>query len=284
MAGLLSGWAATLFGRTAVFYPYEQTLLQAVGEALSGEAGRRFAAQAAAVNKIQRLNEGREVNLYQMRGGKPDFDASLAFPTGEETKLASAVLAAPQGGRMRAEVWLVRGSLFSLEFSKAPANVLGAGWKEASPAVEEIKIWLDPLQAPQPEPPASRAVLSGWLAQWQALGRLTRSHAPLRPEDRMERLDWLDAALPVDYLALLDQTEGAQLGDWKVLGAAAIHTVELEDGVNYHLVAESEERGALAVRAGQRDGELYLLDYEDNTAEAVGGSLQQALERLLPPA
>ncbi|WP_217907176.1 hypothetical protein [Massilia sp. BJB1822] len=267
-----------------MFYPYEQTLLQAVGEALSGEAGRRFAAQAAAVNKIQRLNEGREVNLYQMRGGKPDFDASLAFPTGEETKLASAVLAAPQGGRMRAEVWLVRGSLFSLEFSKAPANVLGAGWKEASPAVEEIKIWLDPLQAPQPEPPASRAVLSGWLAQWQALGRLTRSHAPLRPEDRMERLDWLDAALPVDYLALLDQTEGAQLGDWKVLGAAAIHTVELEDGVNYHLVAESEERGALAVRAGQRDGELYLLDYEDNTAEAVGGSLQQALERLLPPA
>lgn len=281
MAGLLSGLAATLFGRKASFYPFELVLLQAAEAALGGEAGRRLAAQVVAVNKIQRLGDGREVNLYQMRGGGPAPDPGLAFPTGEEIKLASAVLAAPQGGRMKAELWLVRGSLFSLEFSKAPAAFFGPDWKQAVPTVEEFKLWLDPLQPPQS---AAAPALSGWLAQWQAAGRLTRSHAPLAAQERAQHLARLDAVLPEDYLDLLAQSEGAQFDGWKVLGAAAIRTLELEDGVNYHLLAESEAQGALAVRAGQRDGQLYLLDYEDNTAEAAGNSLRQALERLLRPA
>lgn len=274
-----------LLGGRADFYPFEMRIIDAVKSRLDDEAASRLQGQIAVINKIQRLSDGKEVNLYQMRGGKALFDDNRRFPdAADEALLASVNLTGPdERANLKAEVWLAKGRLFSLVFNKPPKQFFaGMNLAAAQPHISDVKIWFDPMHphAPSADKLADVSALRGWLREWHAKGLATNLHAPLPPAECSAHLARIDAQLPIDYLELLAQSDGARLARCVIFGAAEARKVVWPEA-NYYVIAEIEGMGALAVKEGDRNAEIYLLRYEENDVRPVGTSLQKALSDLL---
>ncbi len=80
-----------LLGNRNRLYPFEARVIEAIKSQLGSDAATRLQAQIDSVNKVQRLTDGKEVNLYRVAHGKPAFDDSLRFPQGEEEALLGTV-------------------------------------------------------------------------------------------------------------------------------------------------------------------------------------------------
>ncbi len=283
MAGLLD----FLLGGRADFYSFETRIINEVKSRLEDGGASQLQRQVEAINKIQRLAKGKEVNLYQMRHGKATFDDSLRFPdAADEALLASISLTGPdQRSKLKAEVWLAKGRLFSLVFNKSPKQFFaGANLRSVQPEIADVKIWFDPMRPHSvgADNSVDASALTGWLREWDAKGRVAGLHAPLSEAERSVYLARIDAQLPPDYIELVAQTEGAKLAACVVYGVAGIRRIVWPEA-NYYIVAEIEGLGALAVKDGDRNAELYLLHYEDNGAQLVGTSFQKAVADLLRP-
>lgn len=127
-------------------YPFEERILAEVMARLHEEARARLQRQIDVINKVQRLSGGRDVNLYQMRGGSAAFDDSLRFPNAPaELLLASVNLALPNHNEvLKVELWMAEGRLFSLEFNRAPKQFFsGVDLREAQPEIVDVKIHSD---------------------------------------------------------------------------------------------------------------------------------------------
>jgi hypothetical protein len=106
-----------LFGAGARLSELEETVLGCVREELDASAAELWDKQISAINKIQRLPEGAEVNFYRMNGGRPTFDEKLSFPNkATELLIAKVRLELPKMGKLTAKVWCVKGFLFSIEY------------------------------------------------------------------------------------------------------------------------------------------------------------------------
>ncbi|WP_171695398.1 hypothetical protein [Methylomonas sp. ZR1] len=75
--------------------------------------------QLQAINKIQRLPGGVEVNFYRMKNGKPNFDGNIAFPNkSDEYEIAKVYLRIENSSIENvASVWCVKGLIFSIEYT-----------------------------------------------------------------------------------------------------------------------------------------------------------------------
>lgn len=98
----------------------EITVLRALEKKLPADVQHKLDERIRRVNFVQRLDGGREVDLYVMRGGKPalDPDTSIDATPGEKLlarfRITGDELTTNAGG-----VWLVDGNLFSLEFENS---------------------------------------------------------------------------------------------------------------------------------------------------------------------
>ena len=69
--------------------------------------------------------------------------------------------------------------------------------------------------------------------------------------------------------------DGAEAGGCKIHGLASVRKVALSNE-NFYIFAE-DDAGALAVKDGSRDGELYRLSYEGDDAQPVNQPFRTAL-------
>lgn len=112
---------ARLLGAKPRLSSLEALVLDSVSSGLKGEMAAIWQTQVAAINKIQRLPEGIEVNFYRMNQGKPFFDSKLAFPnTSPELLIAEVHLESPEHQQLSAKVWGVKGFVFSIEYDCNP--------------------------------------------------------------------------------------------------------------------------------------------------------------------
>lgn len=269
-----------LFGSGAEFYSFESQILDEVITRLAPEAGALLHTQIQAVNKIQRCLDYKKVNLYSIYRGKPNFDDAPHFRnTADEALLASIQLRAPdRQEKMTAEVWLVKGHLFSLIFNKQPRGFFGTKrLEEVQADIAGVKIWLDPMRpvAVADEKLIDASALTGWLREWYDQGRVSELCSPLPDSERAGYLDQIDAALPSDYLEFVMQCEGARLESGIIYGIAAARQVALPSA-NYYILAEFDDLGVVAVRRGEYSGQLYLLQYDDDSQE-MGNVLTRAV-------
>lgn len=272
-------------GRAAFFYPFETRIIEEVRSRLGAEASVRLQSQVEKINKLQRLANGKEVNLYHMLHGKPAFDDNLRFPdASDEALLASAsLICSEKPTKLKVELWLAKGRLFSLVYNKPPKQFFAdADLKSVRPEIVDVKIWFDPMH-PHPtrvDKPIDSSTLTGWLREWRSKGRVTDLRKPLLSAEREALLGRIDAQLPPDYLELAAQTDGAKLMTCTVHGVAGIRKIVWPEK-NFYILAEIEGHGALAVQEGSQDAMLYFLDYEDNEARPVGKSFKDAVTDFL---
>jgi tryptophanase len=110
---------------TPGFNTLELKILRAVEVQLPPPQAERLQRRIQQVNLVQRLDGGREVNSYQMRGGHPAFDEStrLTDSTGEHA-FAKFAFKSSRGEQFSGQMWLVNGFFFSLEFDNATEQVI----------------------------------------------------------------------------------------------------------------------------------------------------------------
>lgn len=138
-----------LLGHNSDFYPFERQILEIVAARMECQDGVRLKRQIDAVNHIQRLRNGREVNLYQICNGKVAFDDNLRLSnTADELNMASVTLRlAGNRKNLRVVVWMVKGRLFSLEFSESPKKFFaGSSLLATDSEIIDVEIHCDQLQ------------------------------------------------------------------------------------------------------------------------------------------
>ena len=108
---------AKLLGKGSHLSQLEGAVLRCVREHLHGSVAGLWDRQVQAINKVQRLPGGVEVNFYRMKGGRPSFDEELSFRNKTTELLIEKVRAElPDIGELTAKVWCVKGFLFSIEY------------------------------------------------------------------------------------------------------------------------------------------------------------------------
>jgi hypothetical protein len=109
---------AALFGSGSKLSDLERMVLNCVRERLDAASASRWDEQIRAINKVQRLPDGVEVNFYRMKNGRASFEERLAFANKTEELLAAKVQIGLPNVRekLSAKVWCVKGFLFSIEY------------------------------------------------------------------------------------------------------------------------------------------------------------------------
>jgi len=139
----------SFLGRTTSgLYDFESLAIEEVITHL-GNAGPQVRRQIEVVNRVQRIAGGKEVDLYCMRAGKVAFDDRLRFPGIDEARLATVILHEGTPGRhkLKLELWLANGRLFSLIYDRPPQEFFGASrLRDVRPSIADVRIETDPLQ------------------------------------------------------------------------------------------------------------------------------------------
>lgn len=114
----MKSFLSHLLGAGSQLSDMERLVLKSVKDRLDASVGAQWDEQVRAINKVQRLPEGVEVNFYRMKNGRPSFEEKLAFTNKtEELLVASVQIGLPNvRERLTAHVWCVKGFLFSIEY------------------------------------------------------------------------------------------------------------------------------------------------------------------------
>lgn len=272
-----------IFGKHKSFYPFEIDILNLLMQKLNFDAANRVRNQIEAVNKIVRLSNGKEVNLYRMKFGKAEFDESLRFPnSAPESLLATATITNPVSkALLKIEIWLANGRLFSIVFNKAPLMFF-EGRSLDSVRVEntdmDVNINLLAIANNYPKDYSDRVEVIHWLESWFNLQSFSEVFDPLPVELRDQIIISLDAVLPTDYLTCIEHSDGFRIGDCHVLGLNAIRKVSLEAD-NFYVLAEVDSYKAIGVMEGDRNGKLYLFDFNRDVIEQLSSNFKDTVYR-----
>jgi hypothetical protein len=130
----MKSFIARFFGAGARLSALEKMILVCVENHLDAPLRELWNRQIQAINKIQRLPEGVEVNFYRMKCGRPSFDEDLAFPNKTTELLVAKVQVELSGmGKLDAKVWCVKGFVFSIEYSGSVSYFEEAAGMEPQP-------------------------------------------------------------------------------------------------------------------------------------------------------
>jgi len=207
---------------------WEREVLSAVSRSVSVDARRIFDCQIKQITSIQRYAAGREVNLYRKPGSRPfSFsEEQPLFPLMNEALLGKIELMGSEvDERMKAEVWLVNGHVFSLVLNRPVEKRLFRNGVR----IEKVQILCDPMVV-------------------------------LPEKRRNEILSPIDATLPQEYLTLVSDGKGIVINEWVIHEVSRIRKICQEDG-DYYLLADRSDMGAIGVKEGDSSGLLYYLDY-----------------------
>jgi hypothetical protein len=118
-----------LFSNRASLNAIETRIIDAVAAALPKDAASVLRSQVSLVNKVQRIDQDREVDFYHMEKGKPTFPDTALFPNrADEFEIARVHLTDIETGHQsEVTVSLVKGHLFCIEFSHTPRDLREAG-------------------------------------------------------------------------------------------------------------------------------------------------------------
>jgi len=129
-------------------YSFEKAVLEAVLSHMDDETRLKLKRQIEVVNNVQRLSDGKEVNLYRTRFGRVTFDDRLRIANAPpELLLARVDLGLPnKKPKLTAKVWMAEGRLFSLEFNIAPSQFFaGISLRDTRPEIVDVNIFHEHL-------------------------------------------------------------------------------------------------------------------------------------------
>ena len=232
--------------------PLESLILDAAESKLSTEARARYRSRIRSINKVQRVVDDKEVNLFVMKGGRPFLDNRYRFEADDdEVLLATVLLKHPdRQDTLKAEVLLSQGHVTSLAFNQSPSEFTAGLPPQSFSNSVQVTIWIDPMiPSPRKEPIDDPSRLKAWLQAAKSDIRARSLWKPLPNEMFQSYQRRIDAELPSDYLELVALTEGVEVYTddtslCTILGMAAIRrVVQPHPEENLYVLAEHTATG-----------------------------------------
>jgi hypothetical protein len=153
--------------------------------------------------------------------------------------------------------------------------------------VTSKKINTDPNSFAQPsfnkEKRKEVPTLIGWLSKLTEIDNIKESWRPIGSEFLGNYTKRIDSKLPDGYLELVEQTEGLEFEQYRILGVSEIYTTGLDDGNYFHL-AEFDD-GIIAIKEGEQTGKLYFCHYSgllDELSSDFGKELIEKVKNTIP--
>jgi hypothetical protein len=276
---------------------YEAFSILAWRDKLSQPAMSVLDKQLDLITWINRQSKEKLVLFHPDSEEKWNACPGLLFPL-RRTKTVARIsirIAGSKGPALNSDIVLFDGRLHSIEFDRVPRTIFSqsmvfrvAGLKQVTLAalknveVRNVKILEDPMQAGRvpASGPIARRTWTGVMKEWAGRWELGGIREPLPESDRQKIISEIDAALPPDYLKVVEQTERLEIGPWTIFGLSEIRKVVRPDG-NFYIVAQLDESSDLAVAQGSKDNALYLIPYEGDLAERMAGGFRTVIEQKL---
>lgn len=153
--------------------------------------------------------------------------------------------------------------------------------------VTSKKINTDPDSFAQPSFKKERVKViptySGWLTKLTEIDEIMGSWYPIASEYLDNYSKQIDSKLPEGYLELINQTEGLEFKQYRILGVSEIYTTGFDDGNYYHL-AEFDD-GIIAIKEGEQTGKMYHCHYSglrDELSSDFGKELIEKIKNTTP--
>ena len=243
-----------LYGSSFKLQPYEQTVLNAWQNHLSPEAVALLAAQLKHLVSYQRQMDKRLLCFFALeRNPYASVPDDTLFPCRIGSCVVALVhLSGPDEPvakhAIRAEIYLHKGRLSSIQFNNPPQKCLEQGAN-----VTKVEILRDPM--------------------------IPASEEEVVDEKRSEEiLASIRSKLPEEYLKWVAEGKEISLNGWTIYGVPKIRKIPQRDG-NYYLLAEKEDTGAVGVKEDEASGQLYYLDHGDDHGEKISVGLKSFLEQ-----
>ncbi len=262
-----------------VLYKYEEQILKSVEKKLNGIAKDIYRKQINSYNKVQRFRESKEVNLYSQKYFKIKFDESIKFPIRlEEVKFALVSITTNIQLKLKVEIWIVNGRIFSLNFNKSP-KVL----KENPYEITDIKILVDPMnECIVNEIEARYTQIEFWLNKNSISLSIGKVYESIKNSDKRNSFNNNEINYPSDYLEMLDYCDGFISDEFEIYGLHNIREINTEKN-KYFIIAECGKEFILVLCAKPNNGHIYLIDQSDDSEEIkdLGESFAVALKEYI---
>ena len=133
--------------RHNAFYPFELAYFNRVFEALGFNSASLLKKQIEVINRVQRIDSGKMVNIYKITRGKSDFFSELKLDIFEkDMKLFSSKIYRYNGGNqcISVKVFVVCGHIFEMQYSESPRVFFDKNPKTHQYHIGDIKFHIDP--------------------------------------------------------------------------------------------------------------------------------------------
>ena len=259
-----------LFERRPRLYDYEKLVIEAVCQNMSQNNASKFSRQLDFVSFIERSPSRRTIEFYARGRNRKRVEPFCLPGWPDEALLATVKLCDRRNPShlMTADVFLVHGRLFSLEFS----GTINLSAKDIT--VASVRICEQP-QAPRVLSNLDSEVVRPLLR----FGTITNPLAPV-PKSELERfLKSFNELLPKDYCALLRLTDGFLINGWEILGTR-MRKVEAADDFEFILAVTTNGNCSLLTKQGKRESPIIYLLFGDDE-KRLGESFLDALASVL---
>jgi hypothetical protein len=259
------------YGGTARLRTYELACIDSMKALLPPNGASVLEQQMSLVELVQRYSNDRVVLVHFPENGK---EAVPLFPNrSEECRAARVQLRSTSGKAVTADVVFHSGRLSSIEFSRAPRKLLESGFSAGT-----ADLLQDMTGEAPPMGEGSVDIQAGSvLAEIGREGRLEKVVGPAPEKDVSAFLSIL-GAVPADYTALLRETNGFAMGQWRFMGTRARRVILPSEAL--WLVAETGEL-ALCFAEGSAEPTVLFYDQIDDDCRATGQAFVPALLGML---
>lgn len=119
---------------------------------------------------------------------------------------------------------------------------------------------------------------TGWLSNLIEIDNIKGYWHPIGSEFLGKYTVHIDSKLPDGYLELIEQTEGLEFAEYRILGISEIYSTGLNDGNYFHL-AEFDD-GIIAIKEGEQTGKLYYCHYSGLLDELSSDFRTELIKRI----
>ncbi|NLW49187.1 MAG: hypothetical protein GXY86_17875 [Firmicutes bacterium] len=264
--------------------PYEKECIDNWKSKLSEDAKLILEKQLSILSFQRQSNEKLLYFFYKKDPTCKNWSNDMLFllkDSGKDIHAASLWLKSSSkktNSNLRAEIILYEGRLSTIEFNKPPKDFFKD--KNENAIVEKCILLMDPMIPGISQSYLIPNQLIGWLNQWTQKWKLELIKPPLSKAQRENLIKQKDTTFPKDYLELISHTDGFKVNHCEIHGLSSIRSIVWPDN-NFYILAEVEGKGSIGVIQGDKKGELFYLDNEDDGSEGVGDSLRAFIEKEL---
>jgi hypothetical protein len=276
----VSRWVDKFLNRG--LFPFEKNTLDRLMKSCTLESASQIGRQIQAINKIQRIAAGKEVNLYCMRWGKPFFDDELRFHGHSgESLLATAQFINDSKRELTVKIWLVSGRLFSITYSLPPTEYFKrSDLREVDASPAKFTLWFDPNSD------ASRSIgaATRGAQEHSCIDELAASGilVDTRPPKSAGAIDaWFarfGTTAPQELRALLLASNGLELTVGRIYGLEEIYE-SVFPSETYLVIGEKNGVGAFCIAEGVQVGAINIARFEQGSVVPLESSLCAELLR-----